>query len=79
MEVFDKETLDILRWDRIGTIACRIAQKLNIKPIEALIEFYKSRTCEMFHDQASKLYLYGDYYIADEFLLEKGYLPIAAT
>ncbi len=73
MELFDKETLDILRWDRIGTIVCRIAQKLGIRPIDALRDFYKSQTCELFHKKSSGLYLYGDYYIADEYLLEKGY------
>ena len=33
--------------------------------------FYESRTCAELHDRSTGLYLYGDLYIADEFMLEK--------
>lgn len=72
MEYDNKELKDILRWGRIGAITCRIAKLLNITPLEALKNFYRSKTCKRFHDHKTGLYLYSDYYIADEFLIERG-------
>lgn len=72
MDYYNKNVKDILRWGRIGAISCRIAELLSITPLQALKDFYRSSTCEKFHDPATKLYLYSDYYIADSYLIEKG-------
>ncbi len=61
---------DILVGGRIGIIANAIAEQLNIEPIKALHLFYESDTCRQLHDKRTGLYLYGDMYIVDEFLLE---------
>ena len=61
---------DILMSGRIGIIANAIAEQLHIEPIRALHLFYESKTCQQLHDKQTGLYLYGDMYIADEFLLE---------
>ena len=63
----------ILRCARIGKITCRIAEKLEITPLEALKLFYKSETCRKFHDRKSRLYLYGDLYVANDYLSEIGH------
>lgn len=66
-----KETArTILRSYKIGRIACIIAQKLQIPPIEALKNFYASQTCSELHDTSSDLYLRGDLYIVNDFLNE---------
>ncbi len=70
MDYYNKEINDILRWGRIGSIACRIAEKLKIAPLQALKDFYRSTTCLKFHDRATGLYLFGDLYIADRYLDE---------
>lgn len=70
MDYYNKELNDILRWGRIGAIACRIAEKLNIPPIQALKDFYRSKTCLRFHDRKTGLYLYSDLYIVDDYLEE---------
>lgn len=72
MDYYNKSLKDILRWGSIGIIACRIAEKLAISPLQALKDFYRSETCEKFHDRSTGLYLYSDYYIADSYLIEKG-------
>lgn len=72
MDYYNKNLKDILRWGSMGIIACRIAEKLSITPLQALKDFYRSNTCENFHDPATKLYLYSDNYIADSYLIEKG-------
>lgn len=61
---------DIILWNRIGTISCRLAERLHISPERAFGLFYESRTCELFHDPASGLYLMGDLYIVDEVVRE---------
>ena len=33
MDNYSKEILDILRWSRMGVIACRIAEKLGFSPL----------------------------------------------
>ena len=33
--------------------------------------FYESKTCEDLHDKSTGLYLYGNLYVADEFMREK--------
>lgn len=72
MDYYNKSLKDILRWGRIGAISCHIADKLSITPLQALKDFFRSETCEKFHDNRTGLYLYGDLYIADNYLIEKG-------
>lgn len=72
MDYYNKDLKDILRWGRIGSISCRIADLLSITPLQALKDFYRSVTSEKFHDPSTGLYLYSDYYIADSYLIEKG-------
>lgn len=62
---------EIIMANKIGGIAVALAEKLNISPVKALEMFYESRTCEHLHNKATGLYLLGDLYIADEFVLEK--------
>lgn len=70
MDYYNKTLKDILMWGRIGAIACIIAESLSISPLQALKDFYRSVTCERFHDRLTGLYLYGDHYIADSYLVE---------
>lgn len=70
MDYYNKEANDILRWGRIGSIVCLIARRLDISPLQALKDFYKSQTCLNFHNRNTGLYLYSDPYIADNYLLE---------
>lgn len=72
MDNYSKEVLDILRWNRMGVIACRIAELTGKSPLEALKDFYRSKTCRRFHDRRTGLYIQSDYYIADDYLMEKG-------
>ena len=72
MDYYNKTLKDILHWSRMGAIACRIAYKLSISPLQALKDFYRSETCKKFHDRATKLDLYSECYIADSYLIEKG-------
>ena len=67
----NQEIIDILRWGSIGIIVCRIAKLLNITPLRALKDFYRSDTCRRYHDRKTGLYLYSEYYIADEYLIER--------
>lgn len=60
----------ILRSHRIGRIACIIAKKLNLSPLEALRRFYRSETCREFHDRSTGLYLQGDLYLVNNFFKE---------
>lgn len=62
---------EIILTNRIGSISMEISRRLGIDPIKALEMFYESRTCAELHDRSTGLYLYGDLYIADEFMLEK--------
>lgn len=75
MDFYDKTLNDIVRWGRIGSIVCRIAEKLNITPLQALKDFYRSDTCRRFHDRKTGLYLYSDLYVADDYLIEIGKEP----
>ena len=64
---------EIILSNRIVAIAVVLARRLNIAPIKALQLFYESRTCSDLHDKATGLYLYGDLYVADEFMIETGH------
>lgn len=60
----------ILLSGRIGIISNNIAQRLDIDSMRALELFYESDTCRRLHDKHTGLYLYGDLYIADDFMIE---------
>lgn len=62
---------EIIISNRIGAISMELAKRLNIEPVQALQEFYESKTCADLHDKSTGLYLYGDLYVADEFMREK--------
>lgn len=61
---------EIIISNRIGAISMELAKRLNIEPAKALKLFYESQTCADLHDKATGLYLYGDLYVADEFMRE---------
>jgi len=71
MDYYNKTLKNILRAGRIGIIACHLGEKLSIPPLQALKDFFRSVTCEKFHDHSTGLYLYSDLYIADSYLIEK--------
>lgn len=62
---------EIIISNRIGAISVELAKRLNIEPVQALQLFYESQTCADLHDKTTGLYLYGDLYIADEYMREK--------
>lgn len=62
---------EIILSNRIGAIAVELANRLQIKPVEALKLFYESKTCAQLHDKNTGLYLFGNLYIVDEYLMEK--------
>ena len=64
---------EILMSNRIGAIAMLLSKRLDIEPLKALKLFYESQTCADLHDKSTGLYLYGDPYVADEFMREKEY------
>lgn len=49
-----------------------LAQWLNLPNFEVLNVFYTSLTYELLSDRSTMLWSESPYYIADEFLLEKG-------
>ena len=61
---------EIIMSNRIAAIALELSRRLNVTPIQALSLFYESNTCAQLHDKSTGLYLYGDLYIADEYMLE---------
>lgn len=69
--VKDPEIQKIILCNDIGIIANIIAKRLDLSPLRALDIFYQSKTCADLHDRSSGLYLYGNEYIADEFMREK--------
>lgn len=58
---------------QIGSIAAELAKRLDIAPARALQLFYESRTCADLHNKKTGLYLFGNLYIADEFIRECEY------
>ncbi|MBQ8423580.1 MAG: hypothetical protein IJY36_04920 [Coprobacter sp.] len=61
---------EIITSNRIGAISIILAQRLGIDNIKALKMFYMSKTCANLHDKSTGLYLYGDMYVADDFIRE---------
>lgn len=66
---------EIIMSNRIGAIAVELARRLKVEPVKALQLFYESQTCADLHDKSTGLYLYGDLYIVDEYMREKGANP----
>lgn len=64
---------EIIMSNRIGAISMELSKRLNIEPVKALQLFYESQTCADLHDRSTGLYLYGDLYVADEFMREMKY------
>ncbi len=64
---------EIIMSNRIGSISMELSKRLNIEPVRALQMFYESQTCANLHDKSTGLYLYGDLYVADEFMWEMEY------
>ena len=64
---------EIIISNRIGAISMELAKRLGIEPVKALKLFYESKTCADLHDKSTGLYLYGDLYVADEFMREMEY------
>ncbi len=62
---------EIIMSNRIGFIAVELAKRLGIEPLSALKMFYESKTCADLHDKSTGLYLYGDLYVAEEFMREQ--------
>lgn len=63
---------EIIMSNRIGAISVELAKRLDIEPVEALQLFHESQTCADLHDKSTGLYLYGDLYVADEFIGRRG-------
>lgn len=61
---------NLLMWNKIGRIAMRLSEKLEISPLRALDVFYTSKVCDRMHDPETELYTFSDAYIVDEILLE---------
>ncbi len=61
---------EIIMSNRIGAIAIILAKRLNITALSAIKMFYESKTCANLHDKSTGLYLYGDMYVADDFIME---------
>ena len=74
MDYYNKTVIDIVRWERIGSIVCHIGKKLNITPLQALKDFFRSKTCLKLHNRDTGLYLYSDLYIVEDYLIEIGFL-----
>lgn len=64
------EIQDIIMSSQIGSVAAELSERLDISPSRALSLFYESKTCADLHDKRTGLYLFGNKYIADEFILE---------
>ena len=62
---------EIIMSNRIGIICEEISRRMDIKPTKALELFYDSQTCAHLHDKSTGLYLYGNLYVADEFMRER--------
>ena len=64
------EVQEMIISSQIGCIAAELAKRLQVAPEEALAMFYDSKTSADLHDKSTGLYLYGNLYIADEFMRE---------
>ena len=57
-------------WNKVGRIIAMISRNLGIDVSKAVKMFYQSRTCADLHDSESGMYLMGDKYIYDSFIME---------
>ena len=62
---------DMILSHQIGGVAYELSKRLGVSLVRALDLFYRSKTCADLHNRNTGLYLYGNLYIADEFMLEK--------
>lgn len=62
---------DMILSHQIGGVAYELSRRLGVSPARALDLFYRSKTCADLHNRKTGLYLYGNLYIADEFMMEK--------
>ena len=67
-----RKVRNIIRWQRIGCIVVKISETLDVSLKEALDMFYRSETCRRFHDEETGLYLQGNLYVLNDFLVEIG-------
>ena len=65
-----RKVRNIIRWQRIGCIVVKISENLDVSLKEALDMFYRSETCRRFHDEETGLYLQGNLYVLNDFLVE---------
>lgn len=61
---------EIIMSNRIGAIAMILSEQLGVDSVKSLKLFYESKTCRKLHTRSTGLYLYGDLYVADEFMRE---------
>ena len=61
---------EIIMSNCIGSVSMELSRRLGIPPEQALMLFYESQTCADLHDRSTGLYLYGDLYVADEYMRE---------
>lgn len=61
---------EIIMSNRIGAIAMILSKQLGVDSVKSLKLFYESETCRKLHNKSTGLYLYGDLYVADEFIRE---------
>ena len=61
---------EIIMSNRIGAIAVILGEQLKIDSLSALKMFYRSLTCADLHDKSTGLYLFGDLYVAENFVRE---------
>ncbi|MCQ2973962.1 MAG: DUF3791 domain-containing protein [Bacteroidales bacterium] len=65
----NKKVQDIILWHRIGCISVILAKQLDVSPTRAMQIFYDSEVYDRFVDKSSMLYIFNDYYIADEVII----------
>ena len=61
---------EIIMSNRIGAIAMILSKQLGVDSVKSLKLFYEGKTCRKLHTRSTGLYLYGDLYVADEFMRE---------
>lgn len=59
---------DYILQRKIARIVALIAKRQGISQQQALVDFYRSRTCAMLHNPATAMHLMSDAYVADDYL-----------
>ncbi len=57
-------------WNKIGRIITILSKQLNISGEQALDIWYRSKTNKDLHNPETLLYLFSDYYIAENVIRE---------